>query len=369
MSDKEKFLSAWNKGRNGDAFYEQIENIETDFYPLYYYKARGAKKHDKKKALKEIEVCLELLNKGTKESEPKLFEQIAKLTQAIGYKEVYQLAGEIYALNDEYDKSSDCYKKYWYYVEQISQIEDLKSRDSIVVYSFRRFNEHTLSDLVNEEITVSHPSRMNDPFDSPITLWGSEKYLNKICSNDGKEKYIPHFSKSLDYFRIRSFVANRDTYEEDDNILKNILMWSLYADEHKGFCIKYRLSEHFILSKDETKLCHLRILPITYENKLDLNRRTIYTDMAFGYKHRIWEYENEVRLLSYNPTFEGSWFGEPLDGNSQIEEVILGLSCPDNARQTIKNVFKSFGNFSHMEMDENNVYNLIKKEGLYPKKN
>ena len=113
------------------------------------------------------------------------------------------------------ENSVECYKKFWFWSEQLKQKGNLENKDSIVVYSFRRFNEHTLSDLIERKITVCRPSKMNDPFDSPITLWGIEKYLNKICSHEGKDKYIPYFSKALNYFRIRSFIANRKTYEAD----------------------------------------------------------------------------------------------------------------------------------------------------------
>lgn len=84
---------------------------------------------------------------------------------------------------------------------------------------------------------------MNDPFDSIANLWSTESNLNNICT---EEQHISSYSKSFQYFRIRSFVANKVTYDTDDNILKKILMWSFYANEHKGFCIKYRLAKHFI---------------------------------------------------------------------------------------------------------------------------
>ena len=158
------------------------------------------------------------------------------------------------------ENSVECYKKFWFWSEQLKQKGNLENKDSIVVYSFRRFNEHTLSDLIERKITVCRPSKMNDPFDSPITLWGIEKYLNKICSHEGKDKYIPYFSKALNYFRIRSFIANRKTYEADDSILKNILMWSFYANEHKGFCIRYRLSGSSAVLLDKDKMLIFKCL-------------------------------------------------------------------------------------------------------------
>lgn len=54
-------------------------------------------------------------------------------------------------------------QKFWFWSEQLKQKGNLENKDSIVVYSFRRFNEHTLSDLIERKITVCRPSKMNDP--------------------------------------------------------------------------------------------------------------------------------------------------------------------------------------------------------------
>ncbi len=369
MSNEEKFFAAWDElSKSKDVFYEKISDIEMDFYPLYYYKAFSAYKKKKfKEAVDNIKMCINLfenigpnavlLNNENLISALKMYENIKG-------QNIYQLAGEIFALSDSDKRNSlECYKKFCYWSEQLKQKGILENKDSIVVYSFRRFNEYTLSDLIGRKITVCHPSKMNDPFDSPITLWGSEKYLNNICSNEGKENYIPFFSKALDYFRIRSFVANRTTYAIDDNILKNILMWSFYADEHKGFCIRYRLSKHFILWKDIDKLHRLRIFPVTYVDDLNINRTSLDTDIAYGYKNRAWKNENEVRLLSYYPSEQGYFYGEKLDDFSTIEEIIFGLRCPDAIKRAIQKLFENDTvKFSYMRMKDDNTYNLVKAD-------
>ena len=343
------------------------ETIQTDgmgYYP-YYFKANEVyKTNNLYEAKRLIEICIQKLENG----EVNIHEDGNNIDQTIKFLsirkyDVYQLAGEIYALSNNPQKAMECYKKFWYWSEQLKQKADFENKDSIVVYSFRRFNEYTLSDLINKEITVCHPSKMNDPFDSPITLWGSEKYLKKICSNNGKEKYIPYFSKTLDYFRIRSFVANRETYDADDNILKNILMWSFYADEHNGFCIRYRLSKHFILWNDKKELHRLRTIPITYVDNLNINETNFDTDKAHGHKYKSWEYENEVRLLSYCPSKDGYFHGEKLDESSSIEEIIFGLRCPDTTKQTIQKLFEnSTVKFSYMHMKDDNIYSLTKMD-------
>ena len=86
---------------------------------------------------------------------------------------------------------------------------------------------------------------------------------------------------------------------------KNRLMWSHYADSHKGFCIEYDFSE-----KEEDVLLKLP-LPVFYSENRPLipwkaalentseNMEDAYTQLMIGLltKDRAWEYENEWRIL------------------------------------------------------------------------
>lgn len=205
-------------------------------------------------AVKYIEECESLLSREFNFENYDIESEITILLPIMTpgfYLEFYQMAGEVYAIIGKHEESMKNYQKYQYHVEQVKN-EVLDEKENAVLYSFRRFNEYTLTDLINNQITVCHSSKMNDPFDSIANIWGSEDNLRKICYSQDCDKYIPIFSESFKYSRIRSFIANRETYEADDNILSNILMWSFYADEHKGFCIRYRLSKHLFT---ETELC------------------------------------------------------------------------------------------------------------------
>ena len=176
---------------------------------------------------------------------------------------------------------------------------------------------------------------MNDPFDSIINLWGSEEQLKETCK---EHKHIKNLSRSFDYFRIRSF-CNGDT----EDALNSLLMWSHYADEHRGYCIKYKLSKHFIKQDENDSFEHMFLKPIIYrkdEDKVDISEMTtINTDLAFATKHESWGYENEVRLIVYNPNKEDAFYGIPLDKDSCIEAIYFGCKCDQKTINTIKNLF------------------------------
>ena len=69
-------------------------------------------------------------------------------------------------------------------------------------------------------------------------------------------------------------------------------------------------------------------------------------------------------LLSYCPSEEDDFYGEELDDSSDIEEIIFGLRCPDQTKQTLKKLFANKAvKFSYMCMKDNkDIYNLIKKD-------
>lgn len=246
---------------------------------------------------------------------------------------IYTLAGEIYSILELDNEALEYYKRALYYKTFVKT--DMEKKDYVHLYSFRRFNEYSLSDLINNEISVSPSKNMNDPFDSIINLWGSEEQLKETCK---EHKHIKNLSRSFDYFRIRSF-CNGNT----EDALNSLLMWSHYADEHRGYCIKYKLSKHFIKQDENDSFEHMFLKPIIYrkdEEKVDISGMTsINTDLAFATKHESWKYEKEVRLIVYNPNKEDAFYGIPLDKDSCIEAIYFGCKCDPKTINTIKNLF------------------------------
>ena len=268
---------------------------------------------------------------------------------------IYTLAGEIYSILELDNEALEYYKRALYYKTFVKT--DMEKKDYVHLYSFRRFNEYSLSDLINNEISVSPSKNMNDPFDSIINLWGSEEQLKETCK---EHKHIKNLSRSFDYFRIRSF-CNGDT----EDALNSLLMWSHYADEHRGYCIKYKLSKHFIKQDENDSFEHMFLKPIIYrkdEEKVDISGMTsINTDLAFATKHESWKYEKEVRLIVYNPNKEEDFYGIPLDKESCIEAIYFGCKCEPKTINTIKNLFSKANippKFFKVYSESKDVYKL-----------
>ena len=140
-------------------------------------------------------------------------------------------------------------------------------------------------------------------------------------------------------------------------------MWSHYAGEHTGFCVKYKLSKHFICQDENIANEHMYLKKIIYTNKkIDITSKSINSDLAFATKKRDWKYENEVRLIVYNPNKKEPFYSVELDNKSEIEAIYFGYRCPEHAIDTIKNIFikreASMPKFFRMVLDEQNIYKL-----------
>ena len=281
----------------------------------------------------------------------------------------YELTGQIYAMLwsqkgfPMYESLAlEYYNKYLVQLQKFKKHEALRSIDSIAVYSFRPFSKYALADLKNETITVARPSKMNDPFDSIADIWKKEKNLRQITKGKGHEELL---ERSMDYFRIRSFVFPSQ-YNSDESVISNIRMWSVYANEHKGFCVKYRLNEGFIHHIDTIDWSVRRLAPVKYvpDYTIDKSLTSINSYEAYNMKHESWSYENEIRLLSYNTSTECDYFSEPMGKDAEIEEIIFGLLCPPKHRKQIYNLLKNKNVkfFCITSRPKDSIYKLVKKE-------
>lgn len=118
-------------------------------------------------------------------------------------------------------------------------------------------------------------------------------------------------------FRIASF----SNFDDQEELGKNTTMWSHYADNHKGFCIKYSLDfgdspiknilkcglYKIAYSARISKVSPRALMKLKYDanNELQVNEyltKTIYK--ALITKSRFWNYEKEWRLIIGKENFD-----------------------------------------------------------------
>lgn len=340
--------------QSNDSNYIGVAETARKYYQSYI---KSLDEKELRLAKKEINKALLLFNNGTK---PKDFIIENK-------KNLFGLAGEIYAHFDK-EKSLEYFKISQFYlfnkwIEDISKDENKdkkyfndKRDEGVTAYKFRDCSPYLFADLTNNEITLSRPQCMNDPFDSLYSIWSEEDNLESVL----KDKiHIPMFKKSFDYYRFCSFCIDNDA---ENTILKNILMWSHYANEHKGICIKYKLQGNCI-NTDCSDDVHPQALlhRIDYQNKkpISVKNESIKIGLAFAHKDSCWEYEKEARLIHYDTTKEDDHITIPYDKDISIEAVYFGIRCSDNNKAIIKNLLDNKDVIYYdMKYNYENVYRM-----------
>ena len=187
------------------------------------------------------------------------------------------------------------------------------------LYKYYAYNENSLSVLINKKIWIAKPESFNDPFDCRIEF--------EDITDDNLLKWI---FKQMDRGTKQS--------ESMSEFKDNILMWSHYADKHRGFCIEFtRDSDNYLGDI-------YRTIPINYVNeytkmKLIDSTGEVYESVFYKYfftKAKDWEYEGEWRCFYH----EG---GREVSMPTDISSVIFGLEMTEQHENTIKNILLGQG--------------------------
>jgi hypothetical protein len=114
-------------------------------------------------------------------------------------------------------------------------------------------------------------------------------------------------------------------------VRENKLMWSHYADEHRGVCLGIRTAA----------LASHRIYPVHYTNDLpvvDISELVVFTENTFNKmalaKASDWEYEREWRTGHHPGVHTYS---------ACVDEVIIGARVADETRTAISEAVKAAG--------------------------
>lgn len=336
-------------GKNVDEeFFNAIMPLNCEDYRLHHFKSRYYRENGQmeqaiaelKHSLKSLENVQPILSDKYDNPSVLIIDDVPK--EITPETDVFFSAGETFSMAGLFEDSLKCYQKYHIAAK-------VKSHHYPILYSFRPYNEYSLSDLINREITLVHPSSFNDPFDTLAMHWKNQLELH--CK---ERTHIAPYKKSFDYYRIRSF--SEDTRK--NKVYKNILMWSHYADNHKGFCIKYSFSESFVNNDDIA----LFFRPVVYKiasEKTNIDIDTIDSDLAYCTKHHSWRYEKEVRLIGYFPNSESFFSPLPMGDFCKIEAIYFGVKTPDNIITTIKQILKNENvKYYKMANTPTDIYNI-----------
>ena len=172
----------------------------------------------------------------------------------------------------------------------------------VQVFKFRPVNKYTLDSLIKKQLYFSSPAELNDPHDCQVDIEKSirtaiagttgqqQKKLNILLN---EKDTLASLRSNLDCSGVCSF----------SNKLLNPVMWSHYADGHRGIGLYYQIPEAFILSNemgmqgvlygDSLLSDWLKTCTITF----DLDFLFEIVKRALTSKGKEWAYEKELRFI------------------------------------------------------------------------
>lgn len=231
-----------------------------------------------------------------------------------------------------------------------------------VLYKYVPYNDYSQCNLKNAQIYFNRPVDFNDPFDCSLIVESIKNDDESIMQFhnawvSGKLRGFPtpepHLLKIIDsianipddFIRLveKSTIAfAKEKHQENQfktgcacfsEINDSLLMWSHYADGHKGFCLEFDASfapfnKAFKVEYSDS-FPSIDFISILLEGK-KFDRRALISLLT---KYTCWEYEKEWRILnrkskSFYPykvdALKAVYFGASIE-KSNIENIYLIL--------------------------------------------
>jgi hypothetical protein len=208
------------------------------------------------------------------------------------------------------------------------------------IFKYTKITDDFINSLSECKLLFKSPLEFNDPFDGQIndqTNW-TQEYIRefvdqnpqafsiitrKIAREQPPELFGSFFQTSLRHSIEKIGVSCFSTTND------NLLLWSHYADSHKGLCLSFDITQHPIF--------FVWTLPMIYSDKYPdydyiKNRRELVSKIIMT-KSDHWSYENEIRVLqktnglfSFNPNcLKDVTFGSRVS-QVKIDEIKMKLS-------------------------------------------
>jgi hypothetical protein len=221
-----------------------------------------------------------------------------------------------------------------YLYNALAQVHYQAVNEKMPYYSFRSFSEYSLKDIEDETISVAHPREFNDPLDTILVYWLNETIKN--TKDDWNLRFRLMMKKVAEHIKIRCLIAGRKDDGSDMSVEElNVLMWSHYADSHKGFCVRYEFEGGLFDTTIHPKKDKLLFVDkIRYSETIDIGDEPSIR-MALLEKSNFWKYEKEMRLVSFDCSGDDEDF-PTIMCKGMAKAIYLGAKCTDANRRLME---------------------------------
>lgn len=221
-------------------------------------------------------------------------------------------------------------------------VREIDHENPETVFRYRPISINSLYEISTTSFYLSKPKDFNDPFDCDF-YWRDHSNKDKenhisVCGNEHSESGIEDLEKAKTLFEkklLNEVNGLGVTCFTTDPC--NPLMWSHYADGHKGICIEYK--REGVLKTDEFKKINYDRDQKLVWSSLDLGRdmnklHDFFEDVVFR-KLSYWEYEKEWRFMVIRPKERLFHMSSP------VVSIIFGLKCPLEEIDKVINIIRS----------------------------
>jgi hypothetical protein len=214
---------------------------------------------------------------------------------------------------------------------------DTTDWQKVTLYKYRKFDKYTRILFANRELYFSPPKKLNDPIDCQIPI---KPALKKAISEAEKLTQYPFRHALMDFNgfndhwldKMQQSICNTGVFSlsRSEN---NALLWSHYANQHKGLCIGFRFSKNTTEPNNGNLIvgtcdCHYTNdnpftnifleLAETSDKAIWDNAWLSILSVGMVSKSKAWEPENEVRIVRKDP-------GVISFNPKEVTEVVFGL--------------------------------------------
>ncbi len=290
-----------------------------------------------------------------------------------------------------------------------------KSKMPKKLYKYRAYNINTLRQLTASEAYYAAPEQLNDPLDCKPTIENDtdrlalEKLVYKMLkeSHDKKieaahdayskilkidDSKLPETNNSKEYARKQIYEHRYSATEYgkyDDNheggkyykdnlinVIQNLLyeeiskkgvlslsekwncplMWSHYADEHRGLCIEYDMTDHDcknIKPVDYKQPRSIKVSDIIAWKKHSNEAENVILNTFFYSKARQWHYEKEWRDIDKSGVKSAPF---------KISAIYFGFRCDESIITSIVKLFKGEPIKFYDIVTQNNSFDLKRRD-------
>lgn len=197
-----------------------------------------------------------------------------------------------------------------------------------IIYKYSDFDTAIDKILIGSTVRFRNPDEFNDPFDCHERLLkiNHKKEIVKEALNttklnltrEQKRKFEREILEKANYAPLIKKERSRSKLSCFSAVSDEVLMWSHYADKHRGICIGFdfphKYGEKFIL-------CPVKYLDriIPFDGTSDVVRTILYWITT---KSKRWEYEDEIRAITNAKTNES--FEDITYERKYVKEIRFG---------------------------------------------